>query len=104
MTNIGIEGCENYHTASSSSKGGTAIYVSKICDTFERCKHIISNVEFETTWIEIKNKHSKNIVCGSLYRHPHNNSDEFFQYIEICLTKLANENKEVYVVTSILTC
>ena len=29
-------------------------------------------------------------------RHPHNNSEEFFQYMEICLTKLANENKEVY--------
>ena len=29
--------------------------------------------------------------------HPHNNSDEFFQYVEICLTKLANENKEVYI-------
>ena len=34
-------------------------------------------------------------ICGSLYRHPHNNSDEFFQYVEICLTKLANENKKV---------
>ena len=37
LTNIGIEGYENYHTASSSSKGGTAIYVNKIFDTFERC-------------------------------------------------------------------
>ena len=37
------------------------------------------------------------ILCGSLYRHTHNNSAEFFQYIEIFLAKLANGNKEVYI-------
>ena len=38
----------------------------------------------ETTWIEIKNKNSKNIVCSSLYRHPDNNPEEFFNYLEKC--------------------
>ena len=47
--------------------------------------------------IEIKNKNSKNIVCGSIYRHPHNNFDEFYKYFEMCLSSLAKENKEVYI-------
>ena len=51
MTNIEIEGYENYHTPSNSSKGGTAIYVSKKFDTFKRCDISISKVEFEITWI-----------------------------------------------------
>ena len=65
-------------------------------DTLERCDLNISNIEFETTWIEIKTKNSKNIVCGSLYRQPHNNFEEFFNYLEKCLCTLAKENKEIY--------
>ena len=61
-------------------------------DLIERCDLNTENVEFETTWIEIKNK-SKNIVCGNVYRHPHNNCDDFFHYLEECLTNLAKENK-----------
>ena len=36
------------------------------------------------------------ILCGSLYRHPHYNFDDFFKYLESCLIILAKENKEVY--------
>ena len=66
-------------------------------DSLERYDLNIKNVEFETTWIEIKNKKRKNIVCGSVYRHPHNNCDDFFQYLETCLMNIAKENKEVYI-------
>ena len=62
LKDMEIEGYGKYHTASKSSKGGTAIYVKNNFDTIERCDLNISNVEFETTWIEIKNKNSKNIV------------------------------------------
>ena len=51
----------------------------------------IKHIEYETTWIEIKNKKSKNIVCGNVYRHPHHNCDVFFQYLETCLATLAKE-------------
>ena len=66
LNNVKIEGYGKYHTASKSSKGGTAIYVKNKFDTIECCDLNISNVEFETTWIEIKNKNSKNLVCGSI--------------------------------------
>ena len=46
--------------------------------------------------IEIKNNNNKNIVTGSIYRHPHNNFSEFSQYLEKCLSKLSKENKEMY--------
>ena len=30
----------------------------------------IREEDFEAVWIEIKNKHGKNTVCGCIYRHP----------------------------------
>ena len=76
-----IDGHEIYHIASESSKGGTAIDVYISFDSLECCHLNINNIEFETTWIEIKNKKSKNIVCGKIYSHPHNNFEEYFQYL-----------------------
>ena len=48
-------------------------------------------------WIEVKNKSSKNIVIGNIYRLPHNNINEFYQCLEKCLVKLSRENKKVYI-------
>ena len=62
--------------------------------------------EFESVWIEIKNKKSKNIICRSIYRHPHDNIqnfNNFLDYMENTLNKISNENKDIFVVTSTLT-
>ena len=96
LNNVEIEGYEIYHTASKSSKGGTAIYVNNNFDTIDCSELNVNNVEYESTWIEIKNKNSKNI-CGTIYRYPHYNFDEFFKYLESCLSILASENKEIYI-------
>ena len=40
------------------------------------------NIHFESIWIEIKNKNSKNIICGCLYRHPRHDLSEFLEYLE----------------------
>ena len=45
-----------------SSKGGTATYVNKNFDTIACSELDVNNVEYESTWIEIKNKNSKHIV------------------------------------------
>ena len=97
LTNVEIEGYDLYYTSTKTAKGGSAIDISKYCDSLERNNHNIKHIEYETTWIEIKNKKSKNIVCGNVYRHPHYNCDDFFQYPETCLATLAKENKEVYI-------
>ena len=57
----------------------------------------MQNLDFESVWIEIKNKNSKNIVCCCLYRHPHYDLSEFLHYLEECLKIIAKENKEVYI-------
>ena len=97
MNNVEIEGFDKFHTASLSSKGGTAIYFNNKFDSLERIDLNIKNEEYESTWLEIKNSKSKNIITGCIYRHPHYNFEEFFKYLENCLEKIAKENKEVYI-------
>ena len=77
LNNVEIEGFHKSHTASMCSKGGTAIYFNKHFDSLERTDLNIKNEEYESTWIEIKNNKSKNIIVGSIYRHPHYNFDDF---------------------------
>ena len=62
LINVEIAGYEKFHTASKTTKGGTAIYVNKNYNTIERNGLNANNAEFESTWIEIKNKNSKNIM------------------------------------------
>ena len=65
--------------------------------TQSRDPTLILTLEYESIWIEIQNKRSKNIVIASTYRHPHNNFNEFFQYLEKCLSQVVKENKELYI-------
>ena len=56
----------------------------------------ICDKEFEANWIEIN--HSKNIIIGCMYRHPHStNLDEFISYFNKCLSNSNKENKDVYI-------
>ena len=91
-----IEGYVNCSTPSNISKGGTALYINDKFDSFERMDLKIQNDNFETTWVEIVNKLSKNIVVASIYRHPRYNFAEFFAYLEKSLNILTKENKEIY--------
>ena len=93
---------KHYHkpisTGTKTAKGGIAIYVLKDHDSLERYDLKTCNVEYESTWVEIKNKKSKNIIIGCIYRHPHyNNLEEFTQYMTNTLFKLNKENKEIYI-------
>ena len=59
------------------------------------------NDHYETVWTELKNNKGKNMICGSIYRHPHDNLEifnSFLDYLEIALLKLSKENKEVFFV------
>ena len=96
LTNVEMEGYELFHTPSKISKGGTAVYVNNCFDSLVRNDINIISDEFESTWVEIKNKKSKNILVGCIYRHPHNNFKDFFQYLDETLSKLVKENKELY--------
>ena len=82
-------------TSSYSEKGGVAIYAKDKLNSLERADLNIKNFDFESTWLEIKNKNSKNIICGCIYRHPCHNLSEFLQYLEKCLKIIAKENRGV---------
>ena len=100
LNNVSFDGYNLFHTPTSSSKGGTALYVNNSFDAFERNEFKIQCNEFEAVWIEIKNKKSKNIVCGCVYRHPRDdneNMNDFMKYMESTLKSISKENKEIYV-------
>ena len=69
MNNVAIKGYDSYFTPSSSKKGSVAIYAKDKLNSFERTAIKMQNIDFESVCIEIKNKNSKNIVSGCLYRH-----------------------------------
>ena len=96
-TNVMIEGYDFYCTETKSAKGGTAIYIKNNYDSFERDDLKILNDDFETVWIEIKNKNNKNIICGCVYRHPRYDMTGFLKYMEKTLDMLNKENKEIYI-------
>ena len=93
---------DNFHpifsTGSKTARGGTAIYVRNTHNTMERMDLKSCNLEYESTWVEIKNQKSKNILIGCIYRHPHyNNLDEFNLHMKNTLLKIGKENKEDYI-------
>ena len=98
--NIQIKGYELYSNPSNSDKGGVALYAPSNLDITERTDLNIVHDHYESIWIDIKNKHCKNVLCGVVYRHPHDNNDtfnSFLDYMESLLAKISTENKDIYV-------
>ena len=69
MSNVSMEGYGSYFTPN-SSRGGTGIYVKNAFNSIERTDLNVQHDDFESSWIEIKNKGSKYVICGCIYRHP----------------------------------
>ena len=66
IINTDIEEYVNFSTPSNLSKGGTALYINDKFDSFERTDIKIQNDSYESTWVEITNKLSRNIVVASI--------------------------------------
>ena len=100
IRNVEMEGYELFKTPTNSLKGGTALYVNRAFNAFERVDLKAQNDVMEAVWVEIKNPKNKNIVCGCVYRHPKKLKPdyiEFNKYMDSTLNKLVQENKEVYI-------
>ena len=99
LANVDMQGYYLYHTPTNSTKGGCCIYANKNLDVFERNDLKIQNDHFQTTWAEIKNNKSKNILIGCIYRSPNKAHDvtDFLIHLDSILKKLSKENKEIYV-------
>ena len=98
ISNINIDDyTPAFSTPSLSQKGGTALYIKKAYNAFERNDLKVQHADFEGVWVEIKNDSDKNIVCGCVYRHPRRNPETFLQYLDLTLSKISNEDKEIYI-------
>ena len=97
IANVKIEGYKLFHTPTPTPKGGAALYVNEIYDSSERLDLKVENDNFQSVWLEIKNKSSKNIICGCVYRNPRNDMDDFLLYMDNVLKKCQDENKELYI-------
>ena len=98
-SNVTLDGYALFSSPTLTNKGGSCIYIKNKFDAFERKDLQKINEHFESTWIEIKNKNYKNVIVGSIYRHPHDSLDtynNFLDYIESTLNIINNENKEIY--------
>ena len=84
MDAIKLPGFEFYHTVSTTSAGGAGLYVSDMCEhKIRNDLDIKIDGECEAKFVEIitTNSSSKNVIVGSIYRHPHDNHFEFLRDI-----------------------
>ena len=78
---INITGYKFYHTLSTTNAGGAGLYVSNMCSYKVRNDlNICIDGECEAKFVEIitSSKKSKNIIVGSMYRHPHDSNHQAF--------------------------
>ena len=80
LSAVSLPGYKFFHNDSKTAAGGSAIYISVNCDVKPRCDLEINIPgECEATFVEVQvKKPQKNLIIGSVYRHPHDNHDEFF--------------------------
>ena len=78
---INLQGYKFYHTISTTNAGGAGLYVSNMCSYKVRNDlNLCIDGECEAKFVEIitSSKKAKNIIVGSIYRHPHDSHQEFF--------------------------
>ena len=97
LTNVSIDGYYMYTQPSKSLAGGVAIYVNKKLDHFERDGLSILHEDFESIWIEIKNKKGKNFLCGCIYCHRNTDIPNFHDHIESLLKRLDKNKYNVFI-------
>ena len=81
---IKLPGYEFYHTISTTNAGGAGLYVSNMCEhKIRNDLDIKIDGECEAKFVEIitANASIKNVIVGSIYRHPHDNHQEFLSDI-----------------------
>ena len=78
---IKLPGYKFFHTVSTTNAGGAGLYVSNMCSYKVRNDlNLCIDGECEAKFIEIitSSKTSKNVIVGSIYRHPHDSNHQEF--------------------------
>ena len=92
LFSLNIPGFEFEHTPTNSAFGGAGLYISHKCE-YKRRLDIEFNIEScETCFVElISQDKNKNIIVGIIYRHPHNNFDQFFPVLQSTCEKVLKD-------------
>ena len=96
ISNVNIDNFLMYTQPSKSSAGGVAIYINNKFDHVNRDDLSILHNDFESVWVEIKNKRGKNFLCGCVYRHLNTDVENFLGYIESTLSKFDKNKYHVF--------
>ena len=96
ITNVNLDGYQMYIQPSNSNAGGVAIYENNKLDHFKRDDLGKLDDDFESVWIEIKEKKGKSSLCGCIHRHPNSDVTKLAEYVETTLTKLNNKNYHIF--------
>ena len=92
-----LPGYDLHSQSSRSAAGGVALYTSESLHAIKRIDISVTDEDFETVWVDIKNVKSKNILCCCAHRHPSSSPERFTQYIDTTLYNLASENKNIFI-------
>ena len=92
-SNIELPGYNFHHTPSLSSAGGVGSYVKSNLTANKRDDLCVSDIDFETVWVEIDNTKAKNILCCCVYRHPSSSIQKFNDHLQEILSNPANAHK-----------
>ncbi len=88
VVNVDIPGYNFFHVDSATSAGGAGLYVSEELKCINRPDLEINIDQVESSWVEIETKQGKNVIIGSIYRHPKGNVDQFtdemLKYLNEC--------------------
>ena len=98
--NNALHGNNLHSQPSRSAAGGVVLYTSKSLNAVKRTDLSVTDEEFETVWVEIKNIKSKSILCCCAYRYPSSSPERFTEHIETILHNLAREKKQ-YIYTMV---
>ena len=93
LKNASLDGYTIHSQHSSSSAGGVALYLRNNLDYIVREDLNALENEFETIWVEIKNRKGQNVLCCCAYRHPNTEVEKFNNYIDKVMQKMSKENK-----------
>ena len=97
LINISLPSYNIERTDTESASGGTLLYISKSLNYINRQDlNLYKTKELETTFIEvILPKRKRNLVVGTIYRHPCMDADEFnTQYLPKLLSNISKEIKQ----------
>ena len=86
-------------TPTNTSKGGTIVYTENSWMSLKDKISIYVTICMNQSGFKSKIKILKTL-CGNIYRHPNDNNliyNNFLNYLELCLSILSNENKDVYI-------